>query len=80
MYFDGKVVKLDDYKSVTFVADKGAKTIKSNSTQKGQFEELEALALALRSGAQWPITLEEQLSATEISFKVEELINSGQKI
>jgi len=37
-------------------------------------EELESLADCLQSRGPWPIPLEQQVSATEISFRVQEQI------
>ena len=77
IYFDGKVITMDDYKSMTVLGQKGLKNIKSSSSQKGQIEEIESLARSLKDGGDWPISLQDQISATEISFKVEELISSN---
>jgi predicted dehydrogenase/threonine dehydrogenase-like Zn-dependent dehydrogenase len=77
IYFDGKVITLDDYKSITVLEKKGLKNIKSSSSQKGQFEEIQNLAHSLKSGGDWPISLQDQISATKISFMVEELISSN---
>jgi predicted dehydrogenase/threonine dehydrogenase-like Zn-dependent dehydrogenase len=74
IFCDGMVVSLDDYRSLS-VAGRRAKGWNSRSTQKGQFEELIALADALRTDA-WPITLEDQLRTTRISFEVERQIAS----
>ena len=38
---------------------------------KGQLEELRALAACLRQGAPWPIALQDQLDTTRVSFEVE---------
>jgi len=76
IYADGKVISLDDYKSLT-IAGGRMKGWSSSSAQKGQMEELEALAHALAEGGPWPIPLEEQLAATKVSFEVEKLLNRG---
>jgi hypothetical protein len=39
--------------------------------EKGQLEELKALADAFKSGGQWPISLDDQLSASRVSYAVE---------
>ena len=79
IYFDGKVLIMEDYKNITLNSKKGVKQIKSTSNQKGQLEEIESLAIAIKNGGEWPISLADQISATQISFEVEELINPGQK-
>lgn len=69
VFAGGRVLSLDDYKSLT--VDGGGSGWRSTTVQKGHLEELEALALALREGGPWPIPLEQQLQATRISFEVE---------
>jgi predicted dehydrogenase len=70
VFCDGKVFLLDDYKSLTVHgARKGAWSAKSQ--QKGQYEELVALAGALHKGSRWPISLADQLATTRVSFEVE---------
>jgi hypothetical protein len=49
---------------------------RSRAQEKGHREELEALASALADGGPWPISLEEQLRATRISFEVEKHLSS----
>jgi hypothetical protein len=39
--------------------------------EKGQLEELKALAEAFRPQGKWPISLADQLSASRVSFAVE---------
>lgn len=70
IFADGMVISMNDFKSVT-VAGSRRPGWKSESAQKGQLEELEAVAETLCRGAQWPISLEDQLQATSISFDVE---------
>lgn len=74
VFFDGQVLILNDYKEVVHHSAMGKKIY--NCSGKGHLEELEALADCLKGNKAWPITLEEQISATEISFKVEELLNT----
>jgi predicted dehydrogenase/threonine dehydrogenase-like Zn-dependent dehydrogenase len=69
LFCDGKVIVLDDYRSLTVIG--GGKGWSARTIEKGQLEELQALAQGLRSGI-WPIALEQQLSATRVSFEVEE--------
>jgi predicted dehydrogenase/threonine dehydrogenase-like Zn-dependent dehydrogenase len=70
VFADGKVLTLDDYKSLEVAGASGAGW-RSHVQNKGQLEELEALANCLRQGAAWPISLEEQLDTTRLSFEVE---------
>lgn len=75
IFSDGKVLSLDDYKSLSVSGSK-RKGWSSAIQQKGQLEELQALATFMRGEeTSWPISLEEQLRATRISFEVERQIN-----
>jgi len=69
VYAGGRVLSLDDYKSLS--VDGGGSGWRSTTVRKGHTEELEALAHSLREGGPWPISLEQQLQATRISFEVE---------
>jgi predicted dehydrogenase/threonine dehydrogenase-like Zn-dependent dehydrogenase len=73
IFADGKVISLDDYRVLTVTGGRHAGW-KSNSPQKGQLEELQAVARTLRNGAPWPIPLEEQIQATKMSLAVERQI------
>jgi len=70
VFCDGMVVFLDDYKSVQ-VAGRRAPQWSATGPRKGQFEELQALAAALRTGGEWPISLADQLAVTRLSFAVQ---------
>lgn len=72
IFADGKTLYLDDYKQLTVSGGSGG--WKGTAMQKGQAEELAALADALLGGKQWPISLDDQLNATRISFEVEKQI------
>ncbi|MBU2604953.1 MAG: bi-domain-containing oxidoreductase [Alphaproteobacteria bacterium] len=70
VFADGKVAELDDYQAVRFAGLKKA-AWSSGTSQKGQLEELEALAEAMKTSAAWPITLEEQLEVSRAALSVE---------
>lgn len=72
IFADGKVLFLNDYKSLSVTGAKGGWSGKTIA--KGQFEELKALAPALRGSADWPISLQEQLDTAELAIAIEELI------
>lgn len=72
IFVDGRVMTLNDYKSLTIMGGKGGWS--SKVMEKGQFEELKALAVTLRDGGAWPISLQDQIDTTEVSFAVEDLI------
>lgn len=69
IFVDGKVLVLDDYKRLEVAGAKGG--WKGLTIEKGQLEELVALAEAFKPGGKWPISLADQLSATRVSFAVE---------
>jgi predicted dehydrogenase len=70
VFADGKVTELDDYHAVRFSGLKKA-AWSAGSAQKGQLEELEALAQAMKTSSAWPITLEEQLEVSRAALSVE---------
>jgi len=72
IYFDGQIIQMNNFKELTYYGAKGKKLISCKG--KGHLEELEALRDALTKEKQWPISLEEQFSATRISFEVENQI------
>ncbi|HEY1513181.1 MAG TPA: Gfo/Idh/MocA family oxidoreductase, partial [Gaiellaceae bacterium] len=76
VYGDGVVLTLDDYRSLTASGSK-APLWSSRTIDKGHRQELEALAECLLRGGPWPISLEEQLRATRISFDVEAQIRGA---
>jgi predicted dehydrogenase len=73
VFADGKVIVMDDYKSVTVHGGKH-KGWSDKTVQKGQLQELEMLADTLLRGKLWPISLSEQIQATRISLEVERQI------
>jgi predicted dehydrogenase/threonine dehydrogenase-like Zn-dependent dehydrogenase len=70
VFCDGKVLSLDDYKSLEVSGARGAGW-QSAIQDKGQVQELRALAACLRRGLPWPISLEEQLDTTRTSLEIE---------
>ena len=72
IFVDGKVLSLKDYKSLSVAGGKGGWSAKTMA--KGQFEELQALASALKGEADWPISLQEQLDTAQLAIAIEELI------
>jgi predicted dehydrogenase/threonine dehydrogenase-like Zn-dependent dehydrogenase len=76
VYADGVVLTLDDYR---LLSASGRKTPvwSSRTIDKGHRQELRALADCLLRSGPWPISLEEQLRATRISFDVETQIRTA---
>lgn len=76
MFVDGKVISLDDYKSLT-VAGGNGQALRTRLPEKGQKEELAAFARAIQNGGEWPIPLWQQLQATRIALDVEDSLNGA---
>jgi predicted dehydrogenase/threonine dehydrogenase-like Zn-dependent dehydrogenase len=70
VFVDGKVLVLDNYQSLKIFGAK-ARGLESKTIDKGQKEELKALAHAIQQGGEWPIPLWQQVQATQISLDVE---------
>jgi predicted dehydrogenase/threonine dehydrogenase-like Zn-dependent dehydrogenase len=68
IFCDGKVIALDDYKTLTVAGGKA--TCRTKLPEKGQKEELRAFAAGIRDG-EWPIPLWQQLQATDIALAVD---------
>lgn len=73
IFVDGKVLSMLDYKSLVITGTK-QRGWKSITQHKGHVEEMEALSDCLRKGTEWPISLDEQIEAARIAFKVEEQV------
>lgn len=69
IHFDGKSIVMDDYKSLKGYGVK-LHEIKEDLSQKGQYEELEALYDALKGNKEWPIELWDMIQTTEMTFAI----------
>jgi len=70
VHFDNKTIVMDDYKSLKGYGIK-VNEIATNISEKGQFEELEALYETLSGKtSKWPIELWDMVQTTEITFNV----------
>lgn len=70
VFADGKVVAMDDFREVK-IAGGRHRPWNVSAPQKGQKEEIVALADALATGGAWPIALDDLLRTSEIAFEVE---------
>ncbi len=77
VFVDGKILQLDDYKSLNIYGLK-SKSMRSKFADKGQLSELKAFAISILEGGEWPIPFWQILQATEISFEVEKQLLSSQ--
>lgn len=76
IYASGKVVSLDDYRSVS-VDGSAQRGWSSASMQKGLLEELQALAAFRDSAAGFEWTPDEQFLTTRLSFEIERQLASA---
>lgn len=70
IFVDGKVLTMNDYKSLKIYGAK-IKGLETKTPEKGQKEEMLAFAEVIKNGGEWPIPLWQQVQATQISFQVE---------
>ena len=71
VHFDGKSIIMDDYKSLKGYGLK-LNEISTDTSKKGQFEELEVLYDALKGNSKkWPIELWDMLQTTKATFLIE---------
>ena len=75
IYVDGKVISMDDYAAVSCAGGKFNRW-SSKIIQKGQYEELEALAKALKGVNGWPISFADQADAIRVALAVEHFLIS----
>lgn len=70
VFFDGKMITLDDYKSMKGYGVKLA-AIETKGSEKGQLEEIKEFGKVIKTGGEVPIPLWQQLQAMQIAFAVE---------
>jgi predicted dehydrogenase len=73
VYVDGSVFVMDDFKHLESYSNKKRELFSSNSVDKGHKNEMKAFLQALQTGV-WPISLQDQIQATQISLLVEDQI------
>jgi predicted dehydrogenase len=73
IYFDNKIITMNDYKSLKGYGIKMA-NINSKLSDKGHYEELITFAQAIKEGTKYPIPLWQIEQATKISFAVDQEI------
>lgn len=78
VYVDGKVFVMEDYKSLKTYGRK-TKGMSSKLSKKGQFEGLACFLDSIASGGDWPIPLWQLIQASEISLRVEEILEKTSK-
>ena len=73
IYFDNKIITMDDYKSLKGYGIKMA-NINSKLSEKGHYEELIAFSQVIKDSTKYPIPLWQIEQATKISFAVDQEI------
>ena len=73
IYFDGKVIFLDDYKEMKIFGAR-IKGLKMKQ-DKGHLDEIEEFAKSIKEDTGYPIPLWQLIQATKISFEVEKQIS-----
>jgi predicted dehydrogenase len=73
IYFDNKIIFLNDYKELSFFGI-SEKNIKTHVQDKGHFNELNKFATVIKENSNYIIPLWQLIQATEISFEVEQQI------
>lgn len=73
IYVDGKVLIIEDFKSLKILGSK-IDGVKSRISEKGHLEELIAFAKCMKEGTTLPIPLEQLIDATRISFLINEMV------
>ncbi|MFT7591043.1 MAG: putative dehydrogenase/threonine dehydrogenase-like Zn-dependent dehydrogenase [bacterium] len=72
VHFDEKSIIMEDYKRMKGYGV-SVKDVSSSISNKGQFEELEALYGCIKEDGTWPIPLWDMIQTTLTSFEVEEI-------
>jgi predicted dehydrogenase/threonine dehydrogenase-like Zn-dependent dehydrogenase len=71
IYYDDKVITLNDYKQTTVFGNKGE--LRTKKQDKGHFEELIQFSLGVRAGT-WPIPWWQQYQSAKVAIDIEEQI------
>jgi predicted dehydrogenase/threonine dehydrogenase-like Zn-dependent dehydrogenase len=70
IYFDGKIIHLDDYKETKYYGVK-QNNRRSKRSEKGHLEELTAFGESINNADKWPIPFWQQVQAMKIALEVE---------
>lgn len=78
VFMDGMTIAMNDFKLLQVTGSKSV-GLETRLSEKGQKEELESFAEAIRTGGDWPISLWEQNQATEMAITVQHFL-TGQAL
>jgi len=80
IFGQNSVVVIDDFKSLHMIRGGKARRIRSRNQDKGHRREIEAFLAALREGKALPVSFEDALWATLITFQVTESLRTGRPV
>ena len=76
VFVDGMTIAMSDFKSLQVTGSK-AVGLETKLSEKGQKQELEIFAKAIKTGGEWPIALWEQNQVTEIAISVQRFLSGS---
>lgn len=76
VFVDGMTIAMNDFKSLQVTGSKAA-GLETKLSEKGQKQELEIFAKAIKTGGEWPIALWEQNQVTEIAISVQRFLSGS---
>ncbi len=79
VFVEGKVIVLDDFKRLAIYGTR-ENGLQSRIPDKGLTDELKAFARVIQHGGDWPISLWDQVQATEIALQVEGLLEAARPL
>jgi predicted dehydrogenase len=78
IYSDGRTITIDDFKNLLIFGAK-SKGVKSRVVQKGHLDELVEFARCLKGASGLPISMDQLISATTISFTVNDVVKGDKQ-
>ena len=76
VFVDGMTIAMNDFKSLQVTGSK-ATGLETKLSEKGQKQELEVFAEAIKTGSEWPISLWEQNQVTEMAIAVQRFLSGN---
>ena len=77
VFVDGKVIALDDYRTLTVTGASARRAARRASRRRVSARSWRRSSRAIRDGGEWPIPLWQQVQATEIALAVEDQLTGG---
>jgi len=76
VFVDGMTIAMNDFKSLQVTGSKAA-GLETKLSEKGQKQELEVFAEAIKTVSEWPISLWEQNQVTEMAIAVQRFLSGN---